>query len=234
MNKEQIIALLKQKFQGMRADTLDHLAGAILLNADNEAEVSTMVNKFTEQKLKDYEKDFRSKVDSEVTKAVQTNKENIEKEFDLVKKQEQKKEEEIKMEGQLTAETLSKLFDEKMKPLQQEIATLKGANMLKSRQSQLDSLLKDCKDDNYKKTISETFNYMNTINDEDFGKWTATVTEGVKNANQNLANESLSRQGVPINPNTYGEKGLEKATIEAITKGETSTAVEGKPLIPTK
>lgn len=233
MNKEQIIALLKQKFQGMRADTLDHLAGAILLNADNEAEVSTMVNKFTEQKLKDYEKDFRSKVDSEVTKAVQTNKENIEKEFDLVKKQEQKKDVIIEPKG-FDPETIKNIVLEAVKPLNDKISLLEGTQVLKNRQSQLDSLLKDCKDDNYKKTITETFNYMNTINDEDFGKWTATVTEGVKNANQNLANESLSRQGAPINPNTYGEKGLEKATIEAITKGETSTAVEGKPLIPTK
>ena len=233
MNKEQIIALLKQKFQGMRADTLDNLAGAILLNADNEAEVSTMVNKFTEQKLKDYEKDYRSKVDSEVTKAVQTNKENIEKEFDLVKKQGKPKEEIIEPKG-FDPETIKNIVLEAVKPLNEKISLLEGTQVLKSRQSQLDSLLKDCKDDNYKKTITETFNYMNTINDEDFGKWTATVTEGVKNANQNLANESLSRQGAPINPNTYGEKGLEKATIEAITKGETSAAAEGKPLIPTK
>ena len=232
MNKEQIIALLKQKFSGMRPDTLEHLAGAILLNADNETEVTAMVSKFTEQKLKDYEKDFRSKVDSEVTKAVQTNKENIEKEFDLIKK-ETKKDEPLKIEG-LTAESIKSIVLEAVKPLNDEIATLKGSQILKSRQSQLDNLLKDCKDDNYKKTITETFNYMNGINDEDFGKWTATVIEGVKSANQNMANESLGRQGQPIDPKNYGQKGIEQATIDAITKGETSTVVEGKPLIPTK
>ena len=225
MNKEQIIALLKQKFQGMRADTLDVYAGAILVAADNEEEVVAMIAKATEDKLKDYEKNFRSKVDSEVTKAVQTTKSKLELD--------KPKEEVIEPKG-FDPETIKNIVLEAVKPLNEKISLLEGTQVLKSRQSQLDNLLKDCKDDNYKKTITETFNYMNTINDEDFGKWTATVTEGVKNANQNLANESLSRQGAPINPNTYGEKGLEKATIEAITKGETSTAVEGKPLIPTK
>lgn len=225
MNKEQIIALLKQKFQGMRADTLDVYAGAILVAADNEEEVVAMIAKATEDKLKDYEKNFRSKVDSEVTKAVQTTKSKLELE--------KPKDEVIEPKG-FDPETIKNIVLEAVKPLNEKISLLEGTQVLKSRQSQLDSLLKDCKDDNYKKTITETFNYMNTINDEDFGKWTATVTEGVKNANQNLANESLSRQGAPINPNTYGEKGLEKATIEAITKGETSTAVEGKPLISTK
>lgn len=225
MNKEQIIALLKQKFQGMRADTLDVYAGAILVAADNEEEVVAMIAKATEDKLKDYEKNFRSKVDSEVTKAVQTTKSKLELD--------KPKEEVIEPKG-FDPETIKNIVLEAVKPLNEKISLLEGTQVLKNRQSQLDNLLKDCKDDNYKKTITETFNYMNTINDEDFGKWTATVTEGVKNANQNLANESLSRQGAPINPNTYGEKGLEKATIEAITKGETSTAVEGKPLIPTK
>ena len=225
MNKEQIIALLKQKFQGMRADTLDVYAGAILVAADNEEEVVAMIAKATEDKLKDYEKNFRSKVDSEVTKAVQTTKSKLELE--------KPKEEVVEPKG-FDPETIKNIVLEAVRPLNEKISLLEGTQVLKNRQSQLDSLLKDCKDDNYKKTITETFNYMNTINDEDFGKWTATVTEGVKNANQNLANESLSRQGAPINPNTYGEKGLEKATIEAITKGETSTAVEGKPLIPTK
>lgn len=225
MNKEQIIALLKQKFQGMRADTLDVYAGSILVAADNEEEVVAMIAKATEDKLKDYEKNFRSKVDSEVTKAVQTTKSKLELE--------KPKEEVVEPKG-FDPETIKNIVLEAVKPLNEKISLLEGTQVLKSRQSQLDSLLKDCKDDNYKKTITETFNYMNTINDEDFGKWTATVTEGVKNANQNLANESLSRQGAPINPNTYGEKGLEKATIEAITKGETSTVVEGKPLIPTK
>ena len=225
MNKEQIIALLKQKFQGMRAGTLDVYAGAILVAADNEEEVVAMIAKATEDKLKDYEKNFRSKVDSEVTKAVQTTKSKLELE--------KPKEEVVEPKG-FDPETIKNIVLEAVRPLNEKISLLEGTQVLKNRQSQLDSLLKDCKDDNYKKTITETFNYMNTINDEDFGKWTATVTEGVKNANQNLANESLSRQGAPINPNTYGEKGLEKATIEAITKGETSTAVEGKPLIPTK
>lgn len=225
MNKEQIIALLKQKFQGMRADTLDVYAGAILVAADNEEEVVAMIAKATEDKLKDYEKNFRSKVDSEVTKAVQTTKSKLELE--------KPKEEVVEPKG-FDPETIKNIVLEAVKPLNEKISLLEGTQVLKSRQSQLDSLLKECKDENYKKTITETFNYMNTINDEDFGKWTATVTEGVKNANQNLANESLSRQGAPINPNTYGEKGLEKATIEAITKGETSAAAEGKPLIPTK
>lgn len=225
MNKEQIIALLKQKFQGMRADTLDVYAGAILVAADNEEEVVTLIAKATEDKLKDYEKNFRSKVDSEVTKAVQTTKSKLELE--------KPKDEIIEPKG-FDPETIKNIVLEAVRPLNDKISLLEGTQVLKNRQSQLDSLLKDCKDDNYKKTITETFNYMNTINDEDFGKWTATVTEGVKNANQNLANESLSRQGAPINPNTYGEKGLEKATIEAITKGETSAVVEGKPLIQTK
>lgn len=234
MNKEQIIALLKSKFSGMRADTLEHLAGAILLNADNEAEVTAMVNKFTEQKLKDYEKDFRSKVDSEVTKAVQTNKEKIEKEFELVKKDVQKPEEPIKIEG-LTADSIKSIVLEAVKPLNDEISRLKGDNLTKSRREQLDTILKDCKDENYKKTITNTFNLMGNVPDENFGAWiTETVTEGVKSANQLVANENLGRQGAPIDPKNYGAKGMEQAIVDAITKGETSTAVEGKPLIPQK
>lgn len=234
MNKEQIIALLKSKFSGMRADTLEHLAGAILLDADNEAEVTAKVNKFTEQKLKDYEKDFRSKVDSEVTKAVQTNKEKIEKEFELVKKDVQKPEEPIKIEG-LTADSIKSIVLEAVKPLNDEISRLKGDNLTKSRREQLDTILKDCKDENYKKTITNTFNLMGNVPDENFGTWIAeTVTEGVKSANQLVANENLSRQGAPIDPKNYGAKGMEQAIVDAIQKGETSTAVEGKSLIPQK
>ena len=234
MNKEQIIALLKSKFSGMRADTLEHLAGAILLNADNEAEVTAMVNKFTEQKLKDYEKDFRSKVDSEVTKAVQTNKEKIEKDFELVKRDVQKTDEPLKIEG-LTAESIKSIVLEAVKPLNDEISRLKGDNLTKSRKDQLDAILKDCKDENYKKTITNTFNLMGNVPDENFGTWiTETVAEGVKSANQLVANENLGRQGSPIDPKNYGAKGMEQTIVDAITKGETSKPFEGKPLIPQK
>lgn len=234
MNKEQIIALLKSKFSGMRADTLEHLAGAILLDADNEAEVTAKVNKFTEQKLKDYEKDFRSKVDSEVTKAVQTNKEKIEKEFELVKKDVQKPDEPLKIEG-LTADSIKSIVLEAVKPLNDEISRLKGDNLTKSRREQLDTILKDCKDENYKKTITNTFNLMGNVPDENFGAWiTETVAEGVKSANQLVANENLGRQGAPIDPKNYGAKGMEQAIVYAIQKGETSTVFEGKPLIPQK
>jgi hypothetical protein len=233
MDKNQVILLLKQKFAGVRPDTLELLAGAILLNADNDSDVTSKIDKFTDEKIKDFEKDFRSKVDGDVTKAVQTAKSNLEREFDFIKK-ETKKDEPLKVEGQLTAETIAKIFEEQMKPLQQEILNLKGANMIKSRQTQLDSLLSDCKDENYKKSISETFNYMTAISDEDFSKWTQTITDGVKSANQNLANDNLSKQGSPIDPKHYGAKGVEQTIIEAIEKGETSNAVEGKQLIPTK
>jgi PBP1b-binding outer membrane lipoprotein LpoB len=123
---------------------------------------------------------------------------------------------------------------EAVKPLNDKISLLEGTQVIKSRQTQLDSLLSDCKDENYKKSISETFNYMTAISDEDFSKWTQTITDGVKSANQNLANDNLSKQGSPIDPKHYGAKGVEQTIIEAIEKGETSTAVEGKPLIPTK
>ena len=225
MTKEQIIALLKQRFSGMRSDTLDVYAGSILLHADSEEEILSMIGKVTEDKLKDYEKNFRSKVDSEVTKAVQTTKSKYE--------QDKPKEDVIKTDG-FDPETIKNIVLEAVRPLNEKISLLEGTQVIKSRQTQLDTLLKDCKDENYKKTVTDTFNYMTGINDEDFSKWTATITDGVKNANQNLANDNLSRQGAPIDPKNYGAKGVEAAIVEAIQKGETSTAVEGKPLIQTK
>lgn len=233
MNKEQVSLLLKQKFVGIRPDTLDLLSGAILMDSANDSDVTSKIEKLTEDKVKDFEKDFRSKVDSDVTKGVQTAKSKLEQEFDFIKK-ETKKDEPLKVEGQLTAETIAQLFDEKMKPLQQEIQNLKGANMIKSRQTQLDSLLSDCKDENYKKTVTDTFGYMTNINDEDFTKWTQTITDGVKSANQNLANDNLGKQGQPIDPKNYGSKGVEASIIEAIKNGETTTTVEGKSLTQTK
>ena len=69
---EEILALLKTQFPGVREDGLQQLAAGISLQVATKEEAAEIVGKITADKVQQFVKDWRSKADAEIGKANQT------------------------------------------------------------------------------------------------------------------------------------------------------------------
>ena len=72
--KQKLQELLSEKFKGTRKDTLARLATAYSLQCTTEEEAQALVEKLQLNQVTEFEKEYRSEVDSEISKAVNTAK----------------------------------------------------------------------------------------------------------------------------------------------------------------
>lgn len=94
---------------------------------------------------------------------------SVNKKLESLKPKEVEKKEQ-KQDVELNAETLKAIIAEATKPLQDEIQSLKGVNVLKTREERLNVLYKDLSKENRDKLLSQT-EYISFDNDEAFDKY---------------------------------------------------------------
>lgn len=206
--KEITEKLLLEKFAGARKDALGQLASVIALQSDTEEEVQAAVEKLTDEKVNAFTKEYRSGVDREVTAARKKIMDGL-----TSQKSARAETDTTKAEGDTNTDNtditaiIAKAIAEATQPLREQVETLSRANVGKNRLERLNEALKDCKDDTLRTSTLRNYNRMAFEGDDAFDTFLEETKSDVQQANQNLADASLSNFKSPF-------KASDKSTAE--------------------
>lgn len=203
--KEKVLALLTQKFAGVRKDTLTQLARLLALQAKDEDAAKALVDGFTQEQIDEFNKDFRADIDREVSESTRTFEQNLKKKFDLI----EKKTEPAGTQGtqgtqnaaiEVTgaghghgdiAQAIAAAVAAAIEPIRTDLSAIKAGNVQKSRLQQLTEKLDTCNDVVFKEQVLKDFGRMKFDADEDFTEYLKEKTDAIAAVNQNAANSSF-------------------------------------------
>lgn len=209
--KDKILALLTAKFAGVRKDGLAQLALSLSLQAADETEATTLVEKFTIEKVNDFVRDWRKDVDGEVSKSNKTYEDNLKKKYDFVEKKEPGKDPKDPVDPTDIAAIVDAAVQKAVTPLQQEISAFKSGKTTETRLQQLQSKFKDKNlPESFTAQKLKDFKRMNFETDEAFTEYLTELETDITTFNQELADKGLSGQNRPL----FGNK-----TAEGVSSG---------------
>lgn len=175
--RKQILDALKAKFPGVSDAVLGRIADKIAKTTTNEEDVATAVEGVTLQQVLD------SYGDSRATEATQTAVSNYEKKHGLKDGQkvqggapasEPGNDTEPGAGGNDIASQITAAVQRAMKPLQDEITTLKAGKMSETRRQQLDAVMANSSD-KFKSRTGKNFDRLSFKDEEDFNSWLEDV-----------------------------------------------------------
>ena len=181
--KQKLQELLSEKFKGTRKDTLARLATAYSLQCTTEEEAQALVEKLQLNQVTEFEKEYRSEVDSEISKAVNTAKGKG--------KEEESKEEETKTDPTDIASIVANAIKEATSPLLQEINSIKAGKTAETRLQQLEGILSDVNPELKAKTLKD-FGRMSFEDDSKFTEYLEETKTDIQALNQSFVNQGLA------------------------------------------
>lgn len=204
MNYQQILALLQAKFAGVRKDGLAQLARMIALQVTSQEEAQALIDKLDVEKVTETVKDYRKDVDKEVSEANKTYEGNLKKKFKFVELEDQTPADDLtkKTNPDDLQAAIKAVVAEVVKPLNDEIAALRGSKISESRLQMLTEKLGSCKDETFKAKVLKDFNRMSFTDDNAFNEYLTETETDIAAFNQDLANKGLGEQGKPM----FGQK----------------------------
>lgn len=204
MNYQQILALLQAKFAGVRKDGLAQLARMIALQVTSQEEAQALIDKLDVEKVTETVKDYRKDVDKEVSEANKTYEGNLKKKFKFVELDDPTPADDPtkKTNPDDLQAAIKAAVAEVVKPLNDEIAALKGSKISESRLQTLTEKLGSCKDETFKAKVLKDFNRMSFTDDNAFNEYLTETETDIAAFNQDLANKGLGEQGKPM----FGQK----------------------------
>lgn len=198
---EKILALLTAKFQGVRKDGLQQLASVIGLQAADENEATTLVDKLTAEKVEKFVKDWRSKADAEIKKATDTNEARLREKYDFKEKEQPGETKPGTEEQPLTLEAISKLIDSKMEGVTKSITSLTAEKAATSRREQFVSALDKAKVGGKQRDMMlRNFDRVNTTfkTDDEFNAYLTEAQGDITAIAQEQADKGLQGHDKPI------------------------------------
>jgi len=224
MNYQQILALLQAKFAGVRKDGLAQLARMIALQVTSQEEAQSLIDKLDVEKVNETVKEYRKDVDKEVSEANKTYEGNLKKKFKFVE-----------LENPTPADDPTKKTDpndlqaaikaavaEVVKPLNDEIAALRGAKISETRLQTLTEKLGSCKDETFKAKVLKDFNRMSFADDDAFNEYLTETETDIAAFNQDLADKGLGDLGKPM----FGQRNNDGVSAGVASFIQSQTAKE--------
>ena len=229
---QQILALLKQTFPGVREDGLKHLAAAIGLQVTTEEEAKEVVGKLTADAVSKYVQDWRSGADAEIAKANKTYEDGLKKKYDFVERQQTPPTPPTQTppEG-LTLDAISKLIDSKLSGVQNSITALAGERTAAARRDQFIKKLTDAKVDQASQAMMlRNFDRISPTltSDDEFNAYLTEADSDIAAIVKERADRGLSGHDKPLF-GAVNEKGVSSAVSDYIKeRSESGTALTGK------
>lgn len=213
--KKQLLDALKAKFVGVSENILNRIAEKLAKTVTTEEGVATAIEGVTLQQV------LESYGDSRATEATQTAISNYEKKYGLKEGQkvqggapesEPDKQTKPAGEGDLAA-----IIKEAIKPLQDEITTLKAGKIVETRKQKLDAIISKLPE-NLRKPYTRT--PVNDMTDEEFEALTGEIQTEV----EGLVTETTVRGAVFGRPIGSGAQ-------NGVSKGKEATEQEADSVI---
>jgi hypothetical protein len=201
--QEQILALLKTQFPGVREDGLQQLAAMVSLQVADDKEAATIVGKFTAEKVQQFVKDWRSKTDAEISKANQTYETSLKDKYDFVEKGKQKPNPDTKptppADGALTLDAVKNLIAEQLQGIQASITSMSDEKVAETRKGMFVAALDKAKLEGSKREmLMDNFGRMTFKDDADFNNFLTSQSAHIATLAQEEADKNLSNHDAPI------------------------------------
>lgn len=222
-----IIALLEAKFQGVRKDVLTNLASSIALQAEDEKEAKTIVDRMTAEKVNGFAQSYRSSIDREIQQSVQTNEQKLREKYNFTEKQSQQQQQ----PGGLTIDQIKEIFREQLDPLTQRMDAYDKQKSASARRDLYVGKMKEAKLSEVAQNILlQQFDRMNFSDDADFNQFLADSQPTFAKMVQDDANARLRMDGTPSFGKT-DDKGVSQGMKDYLeSKTKNNGQVEGKAL----
>lgn len=213
--KKTILALLVEKFQGVRKDGLMVMAGILALQAATEEEAKALVDKITDAQVNEFIKDYRKDVDKEVSESNKTFETNLRKKYDFKEKVIEPGEDPTKKQENI-AEIVRTAVAAAIKPFEEKLSGYETKNIADSRLAQLNEKLNGCKDETFKAQTLKDFARMKFDTEDEFAEYLKDKEVDITVANQNVANAALGgASGKPLFAQK-GDDGISKSVAEYV------------------
>lgn len=233
MNPNEILAALELKFAGRRKDGLEQLAQVLAIQFDTVEKAKEAIDAMSEQRVDDFIKEYRKRVDAEITKSNKTAEDNLRKKYDFVEKKVDSNDPPKLDEP--PADPNVKALMESVKTLQSTVDSLKSDKAQAARRAQLEKVFAADTPENYKKAILGGFDARTFESDEEFNSYLESTRTDAQAFMQELADKGLSAHTKPAlgAVNEDGVSAEVKAYVETqkkIQESGQSSPLGGKQL----
>ena len=201
---EEILALLRTQFPGVREDGLQQLAASLSLQVATKEEAAEIVGKMAADKVQQFVKDWRSKTDAEIGRANQTYETSLKEKYDFVEKGKQtpspaQAQQQPSTTGELTLDSIKALIAEQLQGVQQSITSITDSKTAETRRGLFTAALDKAKLEGSKRELLlDNFGRMSFKDDADFNSFLAAQTAHIATLAQEEADRNLQNHDAPI------------------------------------
>lgn len=198
---EEILALLKTQFPGVREDGLQQLAASLSLQFASKEEAAEVVGKFTADKVQQFVKDWRSKADAEIGKANKTYEDSLKEKYDFVEKGKPTPPTPPTppATGELTLDNVKALIAEQMQGIQKSITSINDNKVAETRKGMFIAALDKAKLEGSKRELLlDNFGRMTFKDDADFNGFMSAQAAHIATLAQEEADKNLQNHDAPI------------------------------------
>lgn len=200
-----ILALLTEKFTGVRKDGLQQLAAVISVQCSTEEEANEVVGKFTADKVSKFVTEWRKTADAEVAKANKTYEDGLRRKYDF-KEKEQPGETKPGQQtpppaGALTAEQIRAIIREENKAIREGYDALRAEKTTATRRDQFVAKLEAAKiEGKQREMMLRSFDRVAPTfkDDDDFNGYLTEVQEDLQGIAQEQSDKGLHNHEKPL------------------------------------
>ena len=220
MNPNEILAALELKFAGRRKDGLEQLAQVLALQFDTIEKAQAAIDAMSEQRVDDFIKEYRKKVDAEILKSNQTTEKNLRNKYDFVEKKVEK------TPSPNPNEPPAEEAPAWAKSLIDEVNSLKSEKATATRRAALEKVFANDTPESYKKAILGGFEARTFKSDEEFNSFLESTRTDAQAFMQELADKGLSAHSKPA-LGAVNEDGVSQ-DVKTYVESKQKAAEEGK------
>ena len=220
MNPNEILAALELKFAGRRRDGLEQLAQVLALQFDTIEKAQAAIDAMSEQRVDDFIKEYRKKVDAEILKSNQTTEKNLRNKYDFVEKKDEK------TPPPNPNEPPSEEVPAWAKSLIDEVNSLKSEKATATRRAALEKVFANDTPESYKKAILGGFEARTFKSNEEFNSFLESTRTDAQAFMQELADKGLSAHSKPA-LGAVNEDGVSQ-DVKTYVESKQKAAEEGK------
>lgn len=199
-----ILALLQEKFAGVRKDGLQQLAAVIGVQVANEEEAKEVVGKLTADKVSKFVTDWRKNADAEIAKANKTHEDGLRRKYDFKEKEGEDKpkpNETTPPSGGLTAEDIRAIIREENKTLREGYDALRAEKTTNTRREQFVARLDAAKiEGKHRDMLLRSFDRAASTfkDDEDFNGYLTEMQGDIDALAQEQSDHDLNNHEKPV------------------------------------
>ncbi len=232
---EEILALLKAQFSGVREDGLLQLAAAIGLQVENKEQATEIVGKLTADKVDNFVKDWRKKADAEIAKANQTFENGLKEKYNFVEKGKPSPTPTPPPTppapgGAITLEQIKELIHSEMSGVQQSITDINATRVAAEREARFVKALDESGiKGKTRDLLLEGFKVRAFKDDAEFEGFMTTQGTELAALAQEQADKGLLNGGKPIF-GAVNENGISKSVADYIASKGSENPLSGKQI----